>query len=121
MKLWPALVLAFIASNSIAQTGASDSVGTSEPKNPGAFSTQNMQVHNAKGSSFIAGTLRNISGKSIADATITFEVYDEDGADLGHIIAHQKNIPAGGSWELRATPESNLAFSKAKISTIELR
>ena len=50
----------------------------------------------------ITGTATNTSGKNFSYASVSFSVFDSDGAQIGNAIDNISNLPAGTTWKFSA-------------------
>jgi hypothetical protein len=60
---------------------------------------------NGQGNDFsitITGTVENRSGRKLKYAQITFNLYDEEGAQVGTALANINNLEPGGTWKFKA-------------------
>lgn len=57
----------------------------------------------------ITGTVVNRRSKALSYAQITFNVYDESGAQVGSALANINGLEPGGRWNFKA-----VAFTKGK-------
>ena len=66
----------------------------------------------------INGSLKNISGKDLSYAQIQFNLYDEDGAQIGSAWTNINNLDADGIWKYEATglDEGAVSFKMTEIS-----
>lgn len=70
------------------------------------------------GNLYITGTVKNNTNKTYSYAQVTFNLYDDSGAQVGSTMANTNNLEAGGIWKFKAVViEENVI--KFKFTGIE--
>lgn len=68
----------------------------------------------------IDGTFTNSSDKDYNYVSITYNLYDADGAQIGNAYANTSNLKAGSDWKFEATstvaPDEVASFERGEVS-----
>lgn len=51
---------------------------------------------------YVTGTIKNNTNKQYAYVQVTFNLYDDDGAQIGTAMANINNLEANGTWKFKA-------------------
>jgi len=84
----------------------------------GAQSNESLEVKSlevisgAPVSSF-TGEARNVAGRTIKDAVISFNLYDRDGNLVGNAQTHASNLEPDAVWKFQSTPKVQFSTVKA--------
>ncbi len=73
------------------------------------------KVIDAIGTTYIEGEIKNNTDKSYSYVQVTFNLYDEDGAQLGTAMANINNLEPNGTWKYKA-----IGLVTQKVSTYKL-
>ncbi len=67
----------------------------------------------------INGSMKNISGKTLSYASLTFALYDKDGAQIGTAIANINNLTADSVWKYSASPLTTEDWSRFELTEMQ--
>ena len=67
----------------------------------------------------IEGSMKNISGKTLSYAQITFALYDKDGAQVGTAVANINNLTKDSVWKYSATPLTMDEWASFELTEID--
>jgi len=67
---------------------------------------------------FITGQVKNHSSKTYAYVQVTFNLYDDDGAQIGTAIDNVNNLEGGGVWKFKAMAMED-GVKKYKLMGVE--
>ncbi len=67
----------------------------------------------------IKGAVKNISGRDLSYAQITFGLYDNEGAQIGTAVANINNLEKDGTWKYTATPLTMDSWVRYKLINID--
>lgn len=72
-------------------------------------------VENRYGARAIEGTIKNNAAKTFSNVTITIELYDSSGQNVGTTFTHTNNLESGATWEFSAP------FFKQSITSYQIK
>lgn len=70
------------------------------------------------GTTYIEGEIKNNTDKSYSYVQVTFNLFDESGAQLGTAVANINNLEANGTWKYRAIGLVSQKVASYKLAEI---
>lgn len=98
------------------KTSTASKTTTSSKK--GLELVESSSERNEYGNLFITGTIKNHSNKTYIYVQVTFNLYDDSGAQVGTTMANTNNLEAGGTWKFKALVSEDNA-TKYKFTGID--
>ena len=94
-------------------TGCVDTYTTTTSTQEGGLTlVSDKKTTDEYGTIYIEGEIKNNSDKTYSYAQVTFNLYDEDGAQLGSAMDNINNLEPNGTWKYKA-----MAYSTEEIAT----
>lgn len=101
MKPWiAAAVLALTTLGAVAQSNES-------------LEVRSLEVISGAPNSTFTGEARNVAGRTIKDAVISFNLYDGSGNLVGNAETHASNLEPDAVWKFQSTPKVQFSTVKA--------
>ena len=80
---------------------------TSTTSNTTTQTTERFTLVDSEGSFdgfayYVTGTIKNNTNRQYSYVQVTFNLYDEDGAQIGTAMANVNNLEANGTWKFKA-------------------
>ena len=101
---------------STADQGAADTQGASSEYEISGEALDNSNEYYA----VITGTFTNNSDEELSTISITYNLYDENGTQIGNAYASASNVAPGSSWAFEATssvePSEVASFERGDVS-----
>ncbi len=79
------------------------------------FTTERDEV----GLLYITGSVKNLKGRDLSYAQITFNLYDANGAQIGTALDNINNLEEDGLWKFRALVFDDSAVASYKLTGID--
>lgn len=71
------------------------------------------------GLSSIKGSYKNISGKTLSYAQVTFALYDDEGAQIGTAVANINNLTADSVWKYSAVALTTEEWTSFELTEVD--
>lgn len=120
-KKWWIWIIVVIIAIAVGSSG-----GINNNKKKGAYSAEKYEVvgdvkftKDDFGSVYIEGTIKNNSGNDISYLQIIYNLYDEEGNQVGTAMDNINNLERDGTWKFKAMGfDSNKVVTEYKLSEI---
>jgi hypothetical protein len=85
----------------------------------GDLDISNVQIaRSSYGLSMITGTATNQSGRTLSDAFVKFNLYDNRGTVVGNVLDHASDLAPGDKWAFKA--ETGTKFATVKLTGVQV-